>query len=404
MPAIAIDSVARTYYDHGNGVRRTYPPAPASNDIINLPLTVGGIIPVTRMEGGSTPRYMWEVREADNSGDPRPQTLSVNTTDQLFGSDCLQVITDSTAGNAGSMFVNYLNNFGENVNDIRYIRETLENASFGGVADQWTLKRYNKMRIWYKPPPELVKNPTLGNTNFHVGTFLRQIGDSYTSAQTGGHWYHYFNIEQLDGNWAQIIVDSHPSHINTGASGTDEHGNLAPGNPKFDAFNGSDAHNYFDLLTQIYATERNANSAYPSTSLIGGVQFYHDSNTDEDLDHIYSIWGGVKASTNEVIVGWKRDKNEDDKTFNVRYSFSRFEDNGGWSSGIDAPNGQSIDPPHLGGYNGVEYRCVLGAGVGEINATGQDVLFIAIKHQDETTRYREVAIPLTTAGYAQVGQ
>lgn len=373
---------------------------PGSTNVV-IPFAVNGEIPVTRIEA-EEPRRMWEASIAASNGDPRPQTLGVNDLDQLFGSDCLQTIV--TGGSAaGSMFTWYLTNTGFNY--IWYMREFLADPDWGGSAT-WQLRQYNRMRFWYRPPDEIVQADPVGSSNFHVGTYLRGTDAPYSNQESdNGHFYHYYNIPPLGGGWAQVFIDPHPSH-QRGDSGSVEHGWMVPGNPAFDAFSGSTTHNYFDLMTNFYVTERHQNSDYPSVSLVDGFELYHASDEHEDLDHVYQLWAGVDLSRTpvEIVIGWKRDKAEDDKTFHLKYAFSSFQANGGFANhGRDAPNGLGVDPPNVGGYNGVEYRVALGAGESQIDATDLDSVFFAIQHQDETVRFREIRIPLTSNGYPDIG-
>ena len=174
----------------------------------------------------------------------------------------------------------------------------------------------------------------------------------------------------------------------------------------FDASNLDPAtsdHNYFDLMTNHYFNDRYGVSSYPSTFKIDGVEVYEDANTNEDVNHIYNLWAGVHATDNDIYIGWCRLKTEDSKTFAVKYAFSSFHANGGFSShGTSAPSGSAVAPLGTAGYNIVQYINALGAGAGEINITGEDAIYMAIQHQDEATLFREIRVPLTTAGYSGV--
>lgn len=408
MPSITLDSTPLAYRDHGGGVRKTTDlpvvVAPGTGqfaDSLVIPFVdAQGDILVTRTVGG-TDRYMWEESDTDNSGDPRPQTLSVDQVNQLFGSECLQTVTTDGGSGPGAMFTRFLSNKGDASNDIKYLREILADAEFGTPQVWSAFNHYNRLRFWYQPPPQILQSDPIGSTNFHVGTYLRALDGNTNSQETDNwHFYHYYNIPYLGGNWAQVLVDSHPSH-QRGGRGANEQYNKTPAN--LDPAN-SAGRNYFDLLTQFYVTERNGHSSYPATCRIDGFEVYHDPNLDEDLDHIYSVWAGLHAGTDEIKLGWKRDKTQDDKTFDVKYAFSSFWDNGGFAAhGNDAPGGQNLDPPNFAGYNGLEYSAVTGGSGAAIDVSGQDAVYLAVRHQDESTRFREIRVPLTAAGVPGIG-
>ena len=363
-----------------------------------------GTIPISRLVGGNPaqPEYTWYVDESDNSGALRPQTVSVNTSDQLFGTECLQVVVTGSEPGAGSLFLSQKTNIGEAVNDIQYTREQIASTVFDDPQVWPAFDTIDSARAWYRPPAELVQTSPLGNTNFHVGAYYRSIGESTLSEESEGlHLYYYYNIPYLGGNWCQINWDTHPSH-KRGSSGSLEHYNYDQA--KLVSINAANAgYGAMDLLTRVYFNEKQSHATYPTTSLIDGVELYQNPNSNHDFQHIYCLWAGVHATDNDLYVGWKRLKTEDDKTFDVKYAFTRFSENGGFTAhGTAAPNGQNIDPPHTAGYNGVEYKQRLGTGGGELDVTGQDAIYIAIQHQDEATLYAEIRIPLTATGFTGV--
>jgi len=282
---------------------------------LTIPLTIEGSIPQTRLEGGSTPRYMWEASSSNADGDSRAQTLSIDMSENIFGDSCFKTIVTESADDAGSMFTWYFTNIGTSANNIQYMREFLETEEFGNNQTWPALDTINRLRFWYQPTSEMDIADPIGNTNFHVGVDLRATDSNGLSQESDNwHFYHYYNIPYLGGNWAQMIVDNHPSHQRS-ASGTTEHGAKGPSN--LDPTN-SPGYGYFDLMTNFYVTERYPHDAYPTTSYVDGFEVYADPNGDEDIDHIYALWGGIDATTNEIVVGWKRDKTEDDKTFEVK--------------------------------------------------------------------------------------
>jgi len=353
------------------------PPSQFANSLI-LDSFEYGSIPAVFTEGGGTLRYLWEHDDDDSAGNLREGTLSLNTTESLFGSQSLQ--DDVTSGGAaGSMFINFYNNKGAVSNDWNYLREHVNYT---------TLKTYNRMRYWVKVPPTIVKKSPIGSANWHTGIYLRNTSTTRTNNESDNwHFYHYANLEYT-GNWQQIIIDPHPDH-QRGESGAQEQGIQ-------DETTLETGYDYFDLATYFYVTNKEGLSLYPGTFLLDGFEIYEET-ADEDINHIYSLTGVRSNITGEVIVSWRRLKPENDKTFDVKYAFDSFYGNGGWTYGFNAPAGQNIDPQNLDGYNGVEYR------TNAIDITGQDAIYIAIKHQDEAVRFREIRIPLTSAGYPGIG-
>ncbi len=348
---------------------------------VNNSIAVGDFefdnIPVVRNESG-VDRYLWEAVQHSSGGDFRPGYLSLNTEDPLYGAQDLKFTSTSAGPDETGMFVRYYNNWTDtSTNNWRYVRETV------GYTD---LNTYNRMRVWVKLPSSTIKSSRVGNTNFHIGTYLRN-GDTSThkSESDNWHFYHYYNLEYTN-NWQQIIVDPHPNH-QRGASGSTEHGVIIEPDVA-----SSPGHNYFDLMTYFYFNLKHYSHSGGGEFNFDNVELYEEPY-DEDIDHIYSLTGVLSKVTDEIIVYWKRDKTEDTKTFDVKYSFTSFYDNGGWSHGDIAPNGKGLEPPNTGGYNGVEWRS------DQIDIAGKDAIYIAIKHQDETSRFRQIRIPLTAEGY-----
>lgn len=329
-------------------------------------------IPIVRTDGGTD----YELWYHNDVAEVPPGTCVTDTANALFGTYCLKnTVTGGTGDSLGTSVIFYNNN-GGGTNNWRYLRD------YPGFTE---LKKYNRMRFWAKFPSSKVRKNN-GSHNFHFGTYCRNTSTPYTSSESDNwHFYHYYDVGYSD-NWQQFIVDMHPNHQRSAGGGV-EHG------VKTDLETGYD---YFDLMTWVYFEDKDALAA-DATFYFDKIELYEET-FDEDEDHIYSLTG-VKSNVvpNQIEVTWSRDKTEDSKTFDVKYAFTSFYENGGWSHGTAAPAGTGISPMDIGGYNLVEYVTTA------IDLTGQDVIYIAVKHQDETTRFRQIAIPLTAAGYQTVG-
>lgn len=368
-------------------------------------------IPVTRTVSGSS-EFRWDPDYTDNGGNPRPQTLTIDNVEQLFGSECLKIVCtqpesgDLTGQLQGTMYIQARTNIGAVTNNIRYQRQMLETETFGNSQTWPALNTINRLRFWYRPPAE-IQNTNPERHNFHVGTYLRSAAaasDSEGGSYPMGHYYHYYSVPYLNGGWVQIIVDPHPNHHNVNSNGGNDYGVLTPAD--LDP-SGSPGYGYFDLLTRFYVTHRYAPSAYPNTHYLDAFEFIAD-NRDEDIDNIYNPVFGFDPVASEIYVSWRRSKNDTTTQFNVKYAFASFHDNGGFAAyGTAAPNGQNLDPPgdsNPSGYNGMWYTATIGVGVGEIDATGQNGVYIAVQCESETTRFREFYIPLNDNGLPRVGK
>jgi len=209
----------------------------------------------------------------------------------------------------------------------------------------------------------------------------------------GGFQLFYYNLGHEGENWQQVIVDAHPNHQRS-ASGNLEHAMIKEPFPSTDP-----GKTYFDTMTYFYFHHKHSPTTFPAVFYFDGVEFYHDPN-DEDVEQIYSLHGVYNTETAETVVGWKRNKNTSTKSFDVRYAETSFHTADTFiNHGSPAPGGTGILPYSStapNGYNGIEYR-------GLIDVTGKDFIYVAIKHEDSVSRFREIKIPVTSYGYPKIG-
>ena len=342
-------------------------------------------IPVSRPSQTPPGGDLWRNNQTDTDGVDRPATLATTLEEVLYGTRSMRL--ERLFGQSPQAFQLFLyNNFGGATNDW-------QNVSDRAVG--WQFNVVNRMRTWFKAPPQMTQSSNVANSNFHVGTYLRDSNEPKTEQETGnGHWYHYYNIGYEGEMWHQILVDSHPSH-HRGASGNVEHPNITEPYPSVDP-----GRTYFDMMTYFYYHHKNVDSAMnPAVYYFDEVEFFVDTN-DEDIEQIYAVQGIFNTITGEVVVGWKRNKVTSTKSFDVRIADSSFHAAGGFlTHGSPAPNGTGMLPNSTfspNGYNGMEYREV-------IAPAGRDFIYVAIKHEDSPTRFREIRIPFTPAGYPIIG-
>lgn len=337
---------------------------------------------VTRPEASSDSHTYreWAFYPSDKAGNTRRGTAVFSNEQGLGSNRSLKVTSDGvdagidSATNIQNIFAQYYPYDGESY-QYRYIRE--QEAFKGNTGYQ--RDRYNRMRFWVKVPS--VHTPsTIGQTNFHVGTYYRATSGDRGSAESGGnHFYHYYNLPYMEGSWHQVIVDTHPSHIR-GDKGANETGNK-------EYPTGEAGYNYFDLMTRFYFQVKSAPSSYPAEYYFDNVEFYHDPNP-ENIDQIYSIHGSYSSANNKVLVGWLRDKDENSVNHEVRYAFNDIHSIG-WDNAQAAPSG-TVSPPGWQGYNGMQYQ------TSNITMADNEFIYIAIKPQNSNL-FRQIIIPLSDA-------
>ncbi|MEZ4270372.1 MAG: hypothetical protein R3C68_02700 [Myxococcota bacterium] len=241
--------------------------------------------------------------------------------------------------------------------------------------ENWQMDTFNRMRFWIKIPPGINKNSG-GHTNVEFGTYVRKSNGDVSSAESGGdHYYHFYDLFYT-GEWHQVIVDMHPNH-KRGGDGSREWGNLT-------SPTGETGFNYFDAMTRFYINMPYASPGnYPADYYLDGFSFYRETRP-ENIDQVYSLNGVFVPSSNKIIVGWMRNKNENEVKHEVRYAFSDIHDTG-WGAATQAPGG-IITPPGWQGYNAMDYETT------GIDVQGKSTVYIAIKPENSDL-FSQIAIP-----------
>jgi hypothetical protein len=315
-------------------------------------------------------RFLWNQYPNDFTEGPDPGVAEITSEERHDGTRSLQVtVQRANTGAGGNVYLQFYPHDGS---FWHWMREYTQSSA------SWRFNTYNRLRFWVKVPRGTLRAEP-GRTNFDVGTYLRRSNGSRNSAEDGGsHWYHDFNIPYT-GQWHQVIVDTHPDH-ERGANGGSEQGNQ-------EHATGENGFNYFDALTRFYFSGGGglAAGSYPAHFYFDGFELYRETHP-ENVEQIYSLNGVYVPSSNEIYVGWQRNKNENNVNHEVRYAFRSIHETG-WASATPAPNG-IVSPPGWQGYNGMEYS------TRSINMSGQKVVYIAIKPQN-SSRFREIAMPLS---------
>lgn len=238
---------------------------------------------------------------------------------------------------------------------------------------KWQANTYDRLRFWIKTPPELPKAPP-GYKNLEVGCYIRKSdGDPSTHSDGGGLWHHQFNIPNT-GVWHQVILDTHPGH-KSGTAGEVESGDLP--HPT-----GESGLNYFDLATGYYVNFTGMES-FPAAVLFDGFEVFR-AHEDENTAQVYSLNGCFVPATQEIFVGWNRNKDES-APHEVRYAFRSVHATG-WDAASPAPGG-TVTPPAAKGFNGMEWSSRT------INVTGYKSIFVAVRPTGSRA-FREIEIAL----------
>jgi hypothetical protein len=309
-------------------------------------------------------RYLWNQYEGDPTEGPDPGVENIVTEMSHDGSHSLKITV--TGGNV------YLQFFPNDGSVWRNMGE------FTQPSSSWQMNTYNRMRFWMKVPQGVTKAGG-GRPDLQIGTFIRSSkGSLYSAEDGGGHWYHHFDIGYT-GEWHQVILDTHPNHQRGGSGGTEW------GNQEYPT--GEAGFNYFDALTRFYIDWQGKLPSYPANFYFDGFELYRETRP-ENINQIYSLHGVYVPSTNEVSVGWMRNKDENTINHEVRYAFQDIYQIG-WASATLAPNGV-IQPPGWQGYNGMEWS------TRSINVSNKSTIYIAIKPQNSSL-FRQIAIPVSAS-------
>lgn len=382
--AKVVQAKSHQMYNNGGGVWGSIDAPPASGQQFETAYLYESFeyatMPVPNT--GDTPPSgdLWRYDSTENSGDTRPGSVSLDTGTKLYGSKSLKIQADGGGTSSDVHKAKGNTNYTNSSNNHLTILQLME----------WDAGEVNRLRMWMKADVNMEQNSTMGSANFHIGTYLRDAAEGSDESETyNNHYYHYLNMGYEGTMWHQIIVDSHPGHLR-GDSGSVEVGNIVEPFPSTNP-----GETYFDTMTFFYLSEKTSGTVPPTSTYFDGMEFYVDP-ADEDEDNIYGFWGLYNDVTDKIVIGFKRNKTLSAPRFDARYATSSFHANGGWSHGDPAPNGTGFagyTDNSNAGYNGVEYR------EGGFDFTGLDFIYIAIKYQGEATKFREIRIPLTAAGY-----
>lgn len=242
----------------------------------------------------------------------------------------------------------------------------------------WTIGQVNRMRFWVKVPSNTPQPSTAGNSNFQFGTYLRELGDSFTTAESNNwHFYHLFNFFGT-GEWEQVIIDTHPSYQRAGPPNNDI------GNKAFPS-TVTPTYTYFDLMTRFYLDS--GYTVFPSNPndiSFGGFEPYVETYP-EAINEVYAVHAVYVPGTNTLRLGWNRNKDDCSTVHEVRYAFTDIHVSG-WNAATAAPGG-SITPPNCGGYNMMAWSS------SAITVTGQTQIYLAIRPVGSTL-FTQIRLPL----------
>lgn len=239
----------------------------------------------------------------------------------------------------------------------------------------WEVGVYNRYEYYIHVPAETtLRDP--GQYNYATGTYLSNGTNLSGSAESGGgHFYHRFNLFP---GWNKVLVDTHPTH-KRGAPGADEQFNQP--NPA-----GVAGQTYFDSVTRIYHDFEDGNMTADGTRFQFDLPRMYEESRPEEEEKIYSLNANYVQSTNQLNIGWNRNKDDNAITNEVRYSFQDIHSIG-WDSATPAPNG-ILSPPGFQGYNGGQYRN------SSINMGANPVIYVAIKSTGQPL-FKQIKVELT---------
>lgn len=305
--------------------------------------------------------YLWNHYEGeDGAGSEAVVTSTAHT-----GTHSLRITKDGPSGATYLQFYTYQSSDWK----WHYIYTW---AEYPG----WQFSTYNRLVFWIKVAPGTTK-ASGGDANMAFGTYVRYWTDNSGEQETGNrHYYHNFNIPYT-GEWHKCIVDTHPDHRRYDSGDMEQPDMLYPdpADPN---------HNYFDLMPRFYLDMHTNPSSYPAYYYYDDFEFYTETYP-ENTSQVYSINGVYVPSTNKLIVGWRRNKNENSINHEVRYAWSSIYTLG-WNNATPAPNG-TVSPVGYGGYNGMEYETT------QISMGSHNTIYVAIKPTNSSS-FRQIAIPL----------
>jgi hypothetical protein len=289
-------------------------------------------------------------------------TATIDTTDAIAGSSLRMHLT------SGTLYAQF-NPYGPKGREFA--------RDYCAHPKKWQFNTYNRMRFWIKVPVNASPLAPTGQENMNVGTYVKQVvkANPYSDEAGGNHYYHNLNIAPT-GQWTQVILNMHPSHIR-GTSGGKEHGNVP--HPT-----GEEKYDYFDALTRFYIQGNYKPKSYPADYLLDEIEFYQEPNKEND-DQVYSLTAVYVPKTNRLLVTWCRNKDENKTTHEVRYAFADIH-KVGWKAAQAAPKG-ILAPLGWQGYNGMIYDSTA------LPLAKRNKVYVAIKPRNSDL-FSQIVIPL----------
>jgi hypothetical protein len=289
-------------------------------------------------------------------------TFSINSLDAISGKSLLAHLT---SGMPQIQFNPYSSN------SRGFARDYSVNPS------GWLFNTYNRMSFWIKTAAEPSLYLKDGRPANDVGAYAKTVAnpDGSSDEAGGGHFYYNMNWPRT-GTWVHVILNTFVDHWRGNSGGTEE--------PPAAHITGEPNYNLFDALTRFYIEDESGITSLPRNYQIDEISFYREPNAEAE-EAVRDISATFVPQTNQVILTWFRNKDENSVKQEVRYAFSDIHQLG-WNNATVAPNG-TVTPPGFQGYNGMFYDTT------GLPLAGHSVVYVAIKPQNSSL-FTQVAIPL----------
>lgn len=301
---------------------------------------------------------LWELY----TGEGASGSTSIAVGSGRFGGDALQL---SLSG--GRLYLHLNDNNGS---EWAFAHEKL-------ISGSWTDDTYNRLVMWVKHPTE---QPSATATNRHLvelGTYVRCSScDRATQNDGGTHYYHYYNPRP--NVWTRMLLDWHPQHYVGGPTSD-------PGVSQYPTSSGA-GWNYMDALTRLYWNIPYEDpTSYPAVFLWDGMEFYNDTQANEDLTNIASLEASYNVGTNLLHLGFVRNS-ADDTTYTVKYASSDIHV-------LGFANATELGTSGVDGQGDYVTKKVEGT----VDLSGQATVFLAVQKSGNST-FRQIELPLTAGG------
>lgn len=317
--------------------------------------------------------HSFDAPRTNRAGDAYPSqymgeggrgTYSIDTADGIGGSG-LRMVLDT-----GRLCVQFN---AHNANGTRGF--TRDNA-----MGEWQYDAYNRLEFWIKAPRNAAALTGTGNHIYQIGTYVKRTNpiDHHSDEAGGGHYYHHVEIPN-NGYWTKVVLNAHPHHRRSAASGSIEWGVLHYPT-------GEAGLNYFDLLTRWYIdASYDRTTSWPKEFGLDEIRFWRDGDSgaiaaDSLLYSLTTSYGDGR-----LFLGASALKAAVPVWHEVRYSRRDIRGNGGWVAAIPAPAGRIRPGP--GGYNGMVYQ------TDSIPLAPGDTVWLAIKPEGSEL-YAQVCLPI----------